>query len=277
MLKHRFAPSKVIVFLLLGAASIITLYPLFWMVSGSLKRLPDIILHPWALPTSPQWQNYPQAWIEGKIGLYFLNSAIVSGISVLLIVIISSLAAFSFTRYKFRFDKFFFLLIIGGLMVPLQITLIPLYLLFRVIKLLDTYWAMILPSIAFGLPISVFILRTYFIEVPLELVDSAKIDGCSELRILWHIFIPIAKAGVATLVIYNLIWTWNLFFFALIFVTEESLQTITLGLMTFRGTYGRTNWSLMLSGITIATVPMIAIFLAFQRHFIKGVTAGAVK
>ena len=121
------------------------------------------------------------------------------------------------------------------------------------------------------------LLRTYFIEVPLELIDSATIDGCSELRILWHVFIPIAKAGVATLVIYNLIWTWNLFFFALIFVTEESLQTITLGLMTFRGTYGRTNWSLMLSGIAIATFPMIVVFLVFQRHFIKGVTAGAVK
>jgi raffinose/stachyose/melibiose transport system permease protein len=276
-MKRRFDPAKVVVYLILVVVSIITLYPLFWMVSGSLKRLPDIILYPWSLPPSPQWHNYPQAWTEGKLGLYFLNSVIVSTISVLLIVIISSLSAFSFARYKFRFDTFLFFLIIGGLMVPLQITLIPLYLLFRAVRLLDTYWAMILPSIAFGLPISVFILRTYFMEIPRELIDSATIDGCSELRILWHVFIPIAKAGVATLVIYNFIWTWNLFFFALIFVTKESLQTITLGLMTFRGTFGRTNWSLMLSGITIATFPVILVFLAFQRHFIKGVTAGAIK
>ncbi len=274
---RKIIPTRIIIYLILILVSVTTLYPLFWMVSGSLKRLPEILLHPWELPSSPQWQNYPNAWFEGRLGLYFLNTIVVSGTSVVLIVIISSLAAFGFARYRFRFDQFLFYMIIGGLMVPLQITLIPLYLLFRVIGLLDTYWAMIFPSVAFGLPISVFILRTYFMELPPALIDAAKIDGCSEFRILWQIFIPIAKAGVATVVIYNFIWTWNLFFFALIFVTKESLQPITLGLMTFRGTFGRTNWSLMLSGITIATFPIIVVFLAFQRHFIKGITGGAVK
>ncbi len=276
-MKQRAFGLKNLIYLPLILFSLLMLYPLFWMLISSLKVNTEIMSSAWSLPQLPQWGNYVQVWLQGRFLQYFANSIGVSAVSILLILGVSSLAAYGFARYDFRFRKPLFYYSLIGQMIPIHATLIPLYTMFRTTGLLDTYGAMILANTAFGLSFAIFLLRAYFLDVPREIEEAARLDGCSEWGIFWRVFLPISKSAMATVLIYQFIWTWNMFLFPLIFVTKESLKTLPLGLMSFNGEWGDVNWSMMFTALNVATLPMIAVLLIFQRQFIKGITAGAVK
>jgi raffinose/stachyose/melibiose transport system permease protein len=261
--------------LFLGFYSIVMLYPFIWMLLTSVRKSYEIFAEPWALPSSFEYTNFLRALRSG-IADYFLNSVFISGVTVFFILLFSSLAAFTFAKHFFRGKSVLFITLVAGYFIPVQVTLIPLYNTLRALTLLDSYPGIILPYISYGIPFSVLLLTTYFRATPKELEDAARIDGCTELGIYARIVLPISKPGIATILIFQFINAWNEFIFALTFLRSKQYMTLPIGLMNFRGEHV-TDWSAIMAGVSIATIPLVIVYVIFQKSFIRGLTAGAVK
>ncbi len=248
--------------------------PLAWTVIGSLRPGNTLRTEPWGLPEALDLENYVAAW-EGDIGLYLLNSTVVTIVSVALIIGLSAPAAYAFARLRFSGSGLIFGFILTGLLIPAHAVLIPLYQLNSALRVGD-YLAIIGPYVAFGLPLSTLLLRAYFVEVPCELMEAAIVDGAGHWRILWQVFMPIARPAVATVAIFQAAWIWNELPFALVFIKESAHQTLPVGLLSFQGEH-IANWGAILAGVTVAVVPLMILYLLFQKHIVRGLTAGAVK
>jgi raffinose/stachyose/melibiose transport system permease protein len=254
---------------------IIIAYPLFWMVINSFKTTEEIFSNSWALPTTWLVSNYVHAWNTG-ISEYFLNSTIVTLSTCLLTVFISSLGAYGLTRFEFKGKKLLLILCMGGMMLSPQVSLVPLYKLIQAMGIHDTYLALILPYVAYRIPITVLLIRAAFLEVPKELEESAFLDGCSTWKVFTKIFLPLNLPILFTGIIVTAYFTWNEFMFALIFIDSESLKTIPAGLMQFRDAL-QTNWGVLLAGLMISAIPIITLFLFLQKYFVRGLASGSLK
>jgi ABC-type glycerol-3-phosphate transport system permease component len=254
----------------------ICLLPMFWVLSSSLKTTREIALNPLGFPTEFRIDNYVEAWTVGRFSKYFMNSVIVSVPIVFGSLLFASLAGYGLARLKFRGSTLVFYAFLIGLMVPFQSVMIPLFYMLKNIGFLGTYWAMIVPSIALGLPFGIFFMRAFFAGLPHELADAAEIDGCNEWGVFWRVMIPLAGPAVSTLAVLSFMGAWNSFLLPLIYMQKESLRPLVLGLMFFRDAYTQ-NVPLTMAGATIVMLPIIVIYLFFQRKFIQGLTAGALK
>jgi raffinose/stachyose/melibiose transport system permease protein len=245
------------------------------MIQNSLKTSTELFINSFTFPEVVQFHNYSDAWNMG-FSTFFLNSLLVTTVSVAFTILFSALCAYALARLKIRFKKVILYLIIGGLLLSPQSALISLYKIFDALNIYNTYLAMIVPYIAFRIPFSVFLMYGYFKEFPPDLEDAARIDGCSTLKIFFRIVMPISKPIVVATSIVSAIFTWNEFLFALVFIESEELITIPVGLSRFRDAL-QTNWTGMMAGIIIASLPMIIAFLLMSKAFIRGLTAGSVK
>lgn len=254
--------------------ALVFMLPLIWTVIGSFRGAAQLRTEPWGMPSALDWSNYAAAW-EGRIGLYLLNSTVVTIISVVVIIALAAPAAYAFARLRFSGGQLMLGFILTGLLIPAHAVLIPLYQLNAALGVGD-YLAIIGPYVAFGLPLSVLLLRAYFVEIPRELMEAAIVDGAGHMRILWSIFMPIAKPAVATVAIFQAAWIWNELPFALVFIREGSNYTLPVGLLSFQGEH-IANWGAILAGVTIAVIPLMLLYLVFQKHIVRGLTAGAVK
>jgi raffinose/stachyose/melibiose transport system permease protein len=266
---------RVLLFLLLALLGAVVLYPLLWLVMTSLKTLNELYAHPLALPARPMFENYVYAWKQG-LSSYFVNSVVVSIGTVLGTVFLGALAAYSFARFQFRGKTLLFYVIIGGLTLAGEVALFPLFRILQKIHLYNTYWAMIIPYVAFRLPFVTFLIRSYFLSFPAELEEAAHIDGLGSFSIFLRIVLPLSKPILASAAIMTLLYSWNEFLFALVFVEKMSLKTIPVGLINFKGQL-RTDFVSILAGVAISMIPVVALFLAMQKSFIKGLTAGSTK
>ena len=245
------------------------------MLYTGFKSHIEIFESPFLLPRSIQPTNHLKAWQVANFKLFFTNSIIITVPSVTGLVLISALAAYAFARYKFRGDKFLFLFFLLGIMVPSQAIILPAFQIIHRLRLLNTYPGIIFTCFgwcSFG----IFVLRTFFESQPVEIEDSAKIDGCSSLGIFIRIAFPLAKPALATIAIFNYVWIWNDFLYPLLYLQKEELQTIPLGLLLFKGRFSA-DYGMQMAALTIATVFPVIIYLIFQDKFVKGLTAGAVK
>ncbi|WP_254871032.1 carbohydrate ABC transporter permease [Bacillus sp. Marseille-Q1617] len=267
--------SRNIVFLGLLIFALMILYPLFWMFISSFKSYQEIYSNVWALPSEWHFENYALAWEKG-IQNYFLNSAYVTGFSILLTVMSGTMAAFVLARHRNRWIDAALLFIIGGLMMNPEVALIPLFEILTFFNLIDTRWALILTYVAYRLPLTIILIRAFFITVPKELSESALIDGCSEFGIYWRIYLPMSIPIVITSVIINAFYAWNEFLFATVFINSSELKTIPSGLMVFRDAL-RTDWGVLLSGMVIASVPMVILLIVLQKYLVRGLSEGSVK
>jgi raffinose/stachyose/melibiose transport system permease protein len=267
--------SRNIVFLGLLIFALMILYPLFWMFISSFKSYQEIYTNVWALPSEWHVENYALAWEKG-IQNYFLNSAYVTGFSILLTVMSGTMAAFVLARYRNRWIDAALLFIIGCLMMNPEVALIPLFEILTFFNLIDTRWALILTYVAYRLPLTIILIRAFFITVPKELSESALIDGCSEFGIYWRIYLPLSIPIVITSVIINAFYAWNEFLFATVFINSSELKTIPSGLMVFRDAL-RTDWGVLLSGMVIASVPMVILLIVLQKYLVRGLSEGSVK
>ena len=256
--------------------ALIVIAPILWVLVTSFKTTREIAMSPFGLPSSPRWENYTEAWTVGRFSKYFLNSVIVSVPIVIGSVSLSCLAGYGFARFKLPGGNIIFYTFLLGLMVPFQSIMIPLFYILRDIHLLSTYWAMILPMIALGLPFGIFFMRAFFLGLPLELDDAAQIDGCNEFDVFWRVMLPLAGPAISTLTVLQFITAWNSFLVPLIYMQREELRPLVLGLMFFKTRYTQ-DIPLTMAGTTIAMLPVILVYLALQRKFIQGLTAGAVK
>lgn len=250
-------------------------YPLIWMIYSSFKTNREIFLFPFSLPNKMRLDNWMQAWRMGNLGRYFINSIFVTSISVLLIAFLSSMAGYAFARLRFKGREFLFYTFLLGLILPVQIVVIPLFAFLNKVRLLNTYFALILPYITWGLPLSIYIFRSFFLTLPGDIADAAKIDGCSLFGLYWRIMLPLIRPALVTIAILQSINVWNEFLLALLFIYEDELKTIPVGLLAFYG-YHNINYKLIFSALSITTVPVLIVYFIFQKQIVSGLTTGAL-
>jgi raffinose/stachyose/melibiose transport system permease protein len=251
-------------------------YPLFWLFYSSLKPMQEIYDSVFALPKHIDISNFIHIWSSRNFPRYYLNSLVVTVSSVFFIVVLSSMAGFVFGRIRFRFREALFYLLLAGMMIPVQVTLIPNFIFLRSMDLFDTYLAMILPYIAFNIPVSVFIMRGFFHDLPAELEDAARIDGCTVKRIYASIMMPMSLPALSTITIFNFFTVWNELLFALTFTNRNEVRTIPVGIMDFVGQF-ETDYGFIFAALTSASVPLLIVYFFGQKKIIKGLTAGALK
>ncbi len=267
---------RALIYLVLGVLAVVFLYPVFLMVLTSFKTTPEIFRSPFALPESWSLATFEDVWRRARFGLYLRNSLLITSGSALLLLVTAAPAAYALARYTFRLKPVLFLFFLAGIMIPIRLGILPLYLLMRDLGLLDTPFSLIFTYAASGMPMSVFLLSVFFRNLPRELEDAARIDGCNELQIFYRIMLPLVRPGLATVVIVNVVPWWNDFFFPLLFIQSDTWKTIPLGMQIFFGQH-LVNWSLVFSGMVLASLPLLIIYLIMSRQFIAGLTAGAVK
>ncbi len=262
--------------IILISVSIVCIFPVFWMISSSLKTQEQIFSKMTLLPETWNWGNYVTAFIKADFGTYFLNSVFYTVVGVFFIIFVASLAAYAFARLEFWGKNVFFYLLIATLLIPIPGVFVPLYLLLKSLGLIDTRLGLLLCYISNGLAFAIFLLKGFFDDLPKELEEAALIDGCSRFGIYWRIALPLAKPAVATLVIMNSLTIWNEFLLALVVLQDKAKMPIQRGLMVFQGTF-ITDYPLLMAGLTIATIPIVIIYLLMQKHIVKGIAAGALK
>ncbi|WP_194409636.1 carbohydrate ABC transporter permease [Microbacterium cremeum] len=250
--------------------------PLIWMVLSSFKSNSEIFSAPFAPPTQFDFSQWATAWEIGNLGRYALNSIIVTTVSVMAILALSSAAAFAFSRYRFRGSGIMLGLLSLGLILPLQSYFIAQSTMFTEFELTDTYWALIIPYTAMGLPLATYLLKVYLDALPEELFEAARIDGAGDVRIFLMLALPLLKPGLATVAVFSALSCWNEFLLALLYIQDDALKTIPTGLLAFSSRYV-TDYSLLFAALSIITVPMIAIYVAFNRQITEGITAGSLK
>lgn len=262
-------------YLLFVILSIIALYPLVWVFTNSLKTDVQLFDNSWTFPEVLHWENYTRAWNYGIAG-YIWNSVIVTVISVALNISISLMAAYALARFSFKGRNVLLYFILGGLMLAPEVSLIPLFRILSSMKIYNTYWAMILPNVAFGIPFTTFLIRSYMLGLPKEYEEAAVIDGASTVMVFLRIVVPLSRPIIASAMLLDAMRVWNEFMFALTFVLNEKIKTVPLGLMTFSGAL-REEWTVVMAGLIISAVPMIVLYLITQRQFIRGLAAGGIK
>ena len=261
-------------FLLLNA--VFMLGPLLLMGLSAFKTNAELFTDPFALPESWSLDNVREVWDGTSFPLYLLNSLLVTGASVLLILLTGVMAAYAIARYPFRGSGVVLMLFVAGLTVPLKLAVIPLFLQLDRLGLFDTRTGLVLVYTAMGLPSAVFILTGFLRSLPGELEQAARIDGASELRIMVQVMLPLARPALAIAAIQNAVPIWNDFFFPLVFITSDSRKTLSQGLTVFMGEYG-TEWGVLFAGLTLAAAPVVVFYLLLSRQFTAGMTQGAVK
>jgi ABC-type glycerol-3-phosphate transport system permease component len=270
-LARRLAPYP---FLIIG--SIIMALPLYLMLVTSFKTNIEFFANPFGLPKSIGLENYINVWVNGQMNVFFKNSVNITIATVALTLACATPAGYALARLRMPGRAFIFYLMLGTLMVPTEIILLPLFVLFRDIGLLNTYPSLIIPYSSLGMAFSVYLLRGFFKTVPSELAEAARIDGAGEWQTFWHIMLPLAAPGIATIAIFSFMGAWSEFFLATLFISNPDLRPVTAGLFGFSSTY-RTEWGPMTAGYAIVIAPIVLMFLLMQRYFIRGLTMGALK
>jgi raffinose/stachyose/melibiose transport system permease protein len=260
----------------LWLTTLVMLYPIAVVVFSAFKTTGEIYSTPFGLPESFDLSNIETIWRETAFPLYLANSVIVTGASILSIVVIGTMAAYALARYTFRGNEFIYLFFLAGLMLPLKLAIIPLFIQLTTIGLVDTRLGLVIVYTAMGLPSAIFILTGYLRSLPKELEEAARIDGAGEARIMLTVMLPLARPAMVIAAINNAVPIWNDFFFPLVFIQTDSRKTLPQGLTIFMGEYN-TEWGVLFAGLTIAALPITLVYIFLSRQFVAGMTQGAVK
>jgi multiple sugar transport system permease protein len=270
---------KTAAYLLLAVVSVLVLFPYFWMVTTSLKHQTKIFMFPpqwW--PDPIVWSNYTDVFrVQPHFPLYFFNSVYIAAVVTIGTCVFSALAGYAFAKLDFRFRNAVFLVLLSGMMIPTEVTAIPMFVWMTNLGLTDTHFPLIVPPmLGAGGMFGVFLMRQFFITVPGELDEAAKIDGCNPWKTFWRIMLPLSGPMMSTLAIFTFLHSWDNYFDSLIFISSERLFTIPVGLKLFTDTTG-TEWHLLMAASVMATLPLLLVFFFAQRKFIEGVALTGLK
>jgi raffinose/stachyose/melibiose transport system permease protein len=268
--------QKISTYVILTIWSVVVLFPIWTLLVNSFKPQKEIFKDPFGFPKHFTLDGYKAAWSTGRFDLYFTNTLIVTAISLTLILLIGSMAAYALAKWKSPVSNFLYVFFIAGLMIPIRLGTLDLVRLIKTLHLQDTYWSLIPVYVAMGMPIATFVLTAFIKELPGEMFEAAKIDGASEWQVYSRIVLPLMRPALATVAIFNMIKIWNDFWFPLVFIRAEESRTVALGVSLLFGQY-RTDWTRALAVLSLAAVPMLILYVLLAREFIKGLTAGAVK
>lgn len=261
---------KILRYILLSAVAVLFLAPALWMISSSLKPDYEIFATPpTLLPANPRWQNYTEALTSLPFGRFAVNTLIIAIGSIVGHILSCSIIAYGFARLRAPGKDFFFLLMLSTLILPYPVTMVPLFIIFSKLGMINSFAPLILPTF-FGNAFYIFLLRQAFMQIPPDLEDAAKMDGAGTLQVLWNVILPLSKPALATVAIFTFQAAWNDFLAPLIFLHDQSLYTLQLGLSLFRGAYN-VQWAYLMAASIVVTLPVIFIFFLAQRSFIEGV------
>jgi raffinose/stachyose/melibiose transport system permease protein len=276
--KHAFKKKlpRFFQYLILSIVTLIILVPIVIMVFGALKTRGEMFSHPYTPPIPPHWENFTQILTTPSFWTMLRNSLIVTLATTLGVVAASSLAAFVFARMHFRGKELAFNFLTLGLMFPITVAIMPVYLVIRQMHMIDSFAAVILVEIAFGVAGNTLILRGFFLSIPVELQDAASIDGCSTFGFFWRILLPLAKPALAAVAALTMIVSWNDLLTPLVLLNSDSLWTLPLGTMQFQGQYS-SDLALTAAFITLSALPALLFYIFAERQIVAGLTAGALK
>jgi ABC-type glycerol-3-phosphate transport system permease component len=268
--------ARIAIYVLVGLAVLVVVFPLLWMLASALKTDGEII-DPRAslLPAHPQWSNLSAAWEAAPFGRFFINTAVFSVVTTAGQVLTGMLAGYAFAMFDFPAKRLLFYLVLSGLMIPFTVVLVPVVQLLADVGWVNTYQGLIVPNLASAL--GCFLYRQFFLSVPLELGEAARIDGASEWRIFFRVYRPLAQPMTAAFMIIAFLQNWNNFLFPLVVTSSEKLMMVSQGLTIFDGQISKVSYNLLMAGSLIAVVPVLAVALVVQRRVVEGLTLGAVR
>ena len=262
---------------IITALTLLWLVPIFSAVLTSFRSMDEIARYGFfSLPKTLYLDNFIRAWTDARVEKYLINSFIITLPSLFMMLFLSSLAAYALARYRFRGNILIYFIFVAGTMLPFQILMLPVFLLTNKLGLFDTYGALILIHTAFQLGFCTFVLRNFMRTVPYEIIDAARVDGCSEFRIYWQIVLPLTLPSLAALATLEFTWVFNDYLWAIILLRSDTLRPVTAGLATLKGQYN-TEWPVITAGALLATIPTLIVFVFLQRYFIQGLTLGSGK
>ncbi|SFT54824.1 carbohydrate ABC transporter permease [Arthrobacter sp. ov118] len=267
--------GRVFVRAFLLALAVVVIYPLLWMLLNGVKSNAELFANPFAFPVAWRWENYATAWNRG-VGDYLTTSVLVTVTSTVATVFISAWAAYGLTKVNIPFSRTVLILILGGLMLAPTVALIPLVKMFQTMGLYNSFWALLILYTAFRVPFTTFLIRAYMMDLPAEVDEAAAVDGASKSRAFWQIILPMCRPIIVSTVLLNILFTWNEYLFAMIFTSGGALQTLPVGLTNLMSKHG-TDYPVVFAGMAIAALPVIVIFFAGQRYFIRGLADGVGK
>jgi len=280
---NRFRFSRGVAFIALLGYSAMLVFPMIWVAYSSLRSDDAIFRDAFALPSAGSLStgNYAHAWREAHFGGYFLNSVVVTGASVALIVALGAMAAYALARFTHPAGRVVFGLILAGLTLPAQLAIVPLFFQLRALGLLNSRLGLILVYTANGLPFAIFILAGFFRSLPRSLYEAAVVDGCGEFSAFWRVLLPLARPGLVTVAIFQFIGVWKEYFYAFMLVngdTAGSARTLPLGLanLSIAAEY-RSEYGMLFAGIILVTLPILLVYVSLQRQIVRGIAAGALK
>ncbi len=255
---------------------IIVLFPLLDMVFLSVKSLPGIVSYPFRPPHAIEWQNYVTAWTQGDIGRYIFNTVWMALASVLVVLALSSAAAYVLGRYSFRGNQTIYLMFLAGLALPIQLLAVPLFVIMRQLNLLDDPLSLVVIYGSSGLSFTIFLLTNFARSIPKELEEAAFMEGASPFRVYLQVVVPLMRPILGTAALFNFVGAWNGFFFPLILLSSTSSMTVSVGVLSFVGVYS-TQWNYLIPALLMVMFPTVLVFVLASRQFIRGLTAGALK
>lgn len=274
--KKKSKISTKMIYIFLSLLAVVYLLPLLWVIYVSLKDDKTLFVSPWALPERLMFENYSFAWTAGRLGVATLNSALVCGITLILCLLVGSMAAFAIGRMRWKLSGVMMTYFLTGMMIPVHCILIPVFTRFSKMHLTNSQAGLILPYLTLSLPITIFIMTGFFQSLPNELFESACIDGCSIYRSFTHIALPLSRTGLFVTGLMTFVANWNELLLAMVFISDDAKKTLPVSLSKFVGPYN-TNYSQMFAAIVIAIIPTIVVYCMFSNQIVDGLTAGAVK
>jgi ABC-type glycerol-3-phosphate transport system permease component len=275
-LTSRWSLTRVGVLAFLSVHVLLVVFPFVWMAYSTLKTNKEFMRSVWSLPATPSLDAFVQAWSTGALGTYSLNSLIVMLGSTALAVVVATAGGYALATYRPRWLAGIEIGLMIAMAIPAYVALVPLVVMLRAMNLLDTHLGVVLPTAAFNVPVTLFIMRAFFVTLPRDIIEAARIDGCSEFAIFWRIAMPIARPAMFTAAIVNMIWVWNDFLFPLVFINSPAKKTLPVGLADFVGEH-ITNYPVMLAAIFLAAIAPLILFVFFERQITTALTGGAVK
>ncbi|MBF9129959.1 carbohydrate ABC transporter permease [Plantactinospora sp. S1510] len=281
--RDRRIKSEVRLFSRLGhvallAWAVIVIVPVLWTFLASFKNTTEIFSSPWTLPAELRWENWGRAWTEARVGRYFINSVLVVAGGVFGTMLLGSMAAYVLARYKFVGNRLIYYMFVSGLAFPVFLALVPLFFVVKNLGLLDTHIGLVLVYIAYSLPFTVFFLAAFFKTLPTSVAEAGMIDGCSHTRLFFQVMLPMAKPGLISVAIFNIIGQWSQYQLPLVLLPDKDKWVLTQGIAEISVNAGyQADWAGLFAALTMAILPMIIIYAIFQRQIQGGLTAGALK
>ena len=271
--------KRTLSYLVIGGWSAFSVFFVLWIVIASLKRNRDLFGKPWSLPADPAWGNYVKTWVNSRFGDYFLNSLVVTSVSVIALLLVSVPAAYVLSRGRFTGRQALSNFFAFGMGVPIPLLFVPLFVIMSTLRLGDSLTGLTVVYVALSIPFSIYVLEGFFASLPSELESAAIIDGCSDFQVFRHVMLPLAGPGVATVAILNFVGLWNEYQLSMVLINSPENRTLSLGIYSLITSmqYSGGDWAGLFAGVTIVMVPTILLFIVLSEKMISGITMGGVK